>query len=87
MKQTITAKFDGLPFKVQLEWGQQVACDTTCPTCGRVLEQRAVQGQEAMLMWISKNQGCTTPVMRFGSAEEMAKFLTKACAKIEKRKP
>jgi hypothetical protein len=85
MNKTSTATFDGVPFRVELEWGRQVACAPTCPNCGHELEQSAIAGQEAMLLCPSDNKGCTTPVKSFKTAEEMAQFLNRACAEIEKR--
>jgi hypothetical protein len=85
MKKTTTATFDGVSFRVELEWGRQVACAPTCPNCGRDLEPSAVAGQDAMLLCSTDNKGCTTPVKSFKAEEEMAQFLSRACAEIEKR--
>jgi hypothetical protein len=82
---TIAATFDGIPFRVTLEWGRQVACDPTCPSCGHDLEQSAIAGQDAMLLCSSENKGCTTPVKSFRTAEEMGQFLTRASQEIEKQ--
>ena len=84
MKKTITAAFDGIPFRVQVKAGRQVACDPICPNCGHDLEQSAIAGQDAMLLCPSKNKGCTIPVKSFRTAEEMGQFLTRASEEIEK---
>jgi hypothetical protein len=76
--------FEGIPFIVEIEPGHQVTCRPTCPNCGNSVEQRAIPGQDAMLICLSRNKGCVNPVKAFRAETEMRDFLTMAGAEFEK---
>jgi len=86
MPDQVSASFEGVLFRVQFEHGRQVACDPICQYCGHPLDKQSIGRAEPMLVCLTKNQGCTTPIKRFETEEQMAQFLTQASQEFDKRK-
>ena len=86
MPDQMSASFEGVLFRVQFEHGRQLVCDPICPYCGHPLDKQSIAGAEPMLVCLTKNEGCTTPIKRFATEAEMGQFLTKASQEFDKRK-